>query len=225
MDTRSESIAAIRISDAAYFFREVSGFRLTWTHEEQFDAVAIYSSTEIEGWHVLAFRGTEEGADWRVTANVWPLLDMGGGAQAHRGYGLAWQALKDDVLAQLAKLNISHLTVTGHSLGGALATLAAADLPPGDLHLITFGNPRATNQLLAEVIGQTHRVTRYVHGNDLCPLYPLGDLHHVAPAVQLGERGWWLYASAAADHKPFRYARALGYPMSGGCSKTWGLLS
>ena len=93
----------------------------------------------------------EQRADWLVNFQVRPLLRLPGGARAHRGYARAWQSLKDNVLPKLAELNIQHLTVTGHSLGGALATLAVMDMEPQDLHLITFGNPKACGSRLASM--------------------------------------------------------------------------
>ena len=70
------------------------------------------------------------------------------------------------------------IVITGHSLGGALAILAAADLVPyyGRIHSIyTFGQPRIGNQQFAEWFQNLHQNTfRIVHYADVVP--------HMAPA-------------------------------------------
>jgi hypothetical protein len=74
------------------------------------------------------------------------------------------------------------ILVTGHSLGGALAVLAAADikrsfpdLADNELDLYTFGCPRVGTPLFAEYIFKLFAVGHYyriTHANDLVPHLP-----------------------------------------------------
>ena len=75
------------------------------------------------------------------------------GARVHSGFHKAYTSIQDEVKAAVNHLLISHpkahLLVTGHSLGGALATLAALDMrkhfPALKVTLYTFGQPRVGN--------------------------------------------------------------------------------
>ena len=76
-----------------------------------------------------------------------------GKPQVHRGFYDAWQALKTGVMQNIARAleGTTHgtLYITGHSLGGAIATLAAYDISQEykdhRLVLYTFGSPRVGN--------------------------------------------------------------------------------
>lgn len=94
---------------------------------------------------VIAFRGTDEAADWKVNLNV--LLTKMAWGWVHRGFSRATDELWGDVsiLAAQARASGASVHITGHSLGGAIALLTAArmfvDAPKGDVRLVTFGQP------------------------------------------------------------------------------------
>ena len=81
---------------------------------------------------VIAFRGTEGVAqDWLTDADIRrednPWLDNNG--RIHRGFLDSYQSIANEVLQGLTNLGHSgDIWLCGHSLGGALATLAAAHL-------------------------------------------------------------------------------------------------
>lgn len=92
----------------------------------------------------LVFRGTNSliDADYDITAVpfFWPLR--------HYGFEASWRYLRPLVIAWLDELDLQNLSlvVTGHSLGGALAQLAAFDLAQVQhriSNVITFGAPKA----------------------------------------------------------------------------------
>jgi predicted lipase len=88
----------------------------------------------------------------------------------------------------------TRLIVTGHSLGAALATLAALDLkanfPQLNIILYNFGSPRVGNTDFASYyqskIGTSWRIT---NNRDIVPHYPpqLLTYHHIA--TEVWERG------------------------------------
>ena len=130
---------------------------------------------------------------------------------AHAGFLRAFQhvwgsALPDTILKQIPDSewvgargisNIIHdrirgdwspLFVTGHSLGGAIATLAAyhATTYHDDTYLYTFGSPRVVNRRLSRKINDflQGRSFRCVHGNDIVPrVPPLLDYTHIKELV------------------------------------------
>ncbi|HEY9889163.1 MAG TPA: lipase family protein, partial [Candidatus Obscuribacterales bacterium] len=80
------------------------------------------------------------------------------------------------------------LFVTGHSLGGAVATLTAyhAITYHPDVYLYTFGSPRVVNGLLSKNINKAlqGRTYRCVHGDDIVPrVPPLLNYTHVQELV------------------------------------------
>ena len=87
---------------------------------------------------VLVFRGTSGFENWlanlKVVQSPWE-----GGGQVHTGFKNVFQEIRDEVEAAICGVSLP-LYYTGHSLGGALALLAASLWPPRAVY--TFGAPR-----------------------------------------------------------------------------------
>lgn len=84
--------------------------------------------------------------------------------------------MKEIVITQLKALKAAHssakIHITGHSLGGALATLAAPEVKAsvGDVELLlTFGKPRVGNPLFALYVAAVVPTFRVVHNKDSVP--------------------------------------------------------
>jgi triacylglycerol lipase len=114
-------------------------------------------------WHVLAFRGTQVDQfwpsvlDWASDFAVVPMQD-GQGHWVHRGFSDAldqvWQPVTSYLRTKTAIVPLRPFVITGHSLGAALATLAAnrcgSDF--GLTACYTFGSPRVGNRGFGEAI-------------------------------------------------------------------------
>lgn len=107
---------------------------------------------------VIAFRGTEGVAqDWLTDADIRrednPWLDKTG--RIHRGFLSSYQSIAEDILAALSTFEtVKQIWLCGHSLGGALATLAAVHLTDAGLSVAgtcTIGQPRVGDQGFADV--------------------------------------------------------------------------
>ncbi|KAH8670106.1 Alpha/Beta hydrolase protein [Tricladium varicosporioides] len=116
----------------------------------------------------------------------------------HRGFWHAWQDVAEIVTNSTIRAVVANpsyrVIATGHSLGGALAALAAAALRNGGLSvdLFTYGQPRLgfdevsnyiTNQ--APEKGNNFRVT---HTDDIVPQLPqhkLGGWDHFSPEFHI----------------------------------------
>ncbi|MGO4369807.1 lipase family protein [Paenibacillus sp. 2TAB19] len=98
---------------------------------------------------VLAFRGSGSAEDWVADfiaqQNVYrPVKNAG---QTHKGFTDIYMSTRNEVLALIQTLPADKpLFITGHSLGGALATLAAIDIASNTAIrspiVYTFGAPR-----------------------------------------------------------------------------------
>ena len=149
-----------------------------------------------EQFMVLAFRGSQELKDWltNITTQLRNLTIRKNGVtsissyqgRVHTGFFLAWAIIERSVLAQITRWQLEAaekgeslppLYITGHSLGGALATIAAAALSDNGVSVAgvyTFGQPRVgdrtfVNQLNEHIKG---RVFRFVNNNDIVPHVP-----------------------------------------------------
>lgn len=120
---------------------------------------------------VVAFRGSSSVRDWLTNAQFgmedlfWATDDHC--ARVHRGFLEAFESVNVAVLAAvrelLQKFPSAEIYITGHSLGGALAMLAAYEFRRLKLPLaevVTFGAPRVGNKAFAAAynsapVGQT----------------------------------------------------------------------
>src|SRR5262249_31531377 len=96
------------------------------------------------------------------------------GVVVHRGFAAALDCVWDRLGARLAGLPAAHrVWFTGHSLGGALATLAGY-LFERTAGVYTFGSPLVGNQTFAGAFNTRFgiRSVRYVNDHDVVPRVP-----------------------------------------------------
>jgi hypothetical protein len=210
--------------------------RVGFTHVEFFGragAPCFAALNSITNTVILTFRGTTRQLDDILTdLNTWPGLWSGGG-RVHRGFFAAFELQRPEVSAWLEQRSVRCI-VTGHSLGGALATLAATAFHAA--RLITFGAPRVGNHEFGRGLADV-QYARYVGCCDLIARLPpellgfrhCGALHyidhagliHVDPSIdflkedrRLGRRAYaadyalrtgTLKLRDFADHAPINY--------------------
>jgi hypothetical protein len=145
---------------------------------------------------ILAFAGTDPGILQTVITDVEARRDTG---DIHEGFQEAFEVAKNDVqaAANLAATSGKPLFITGHSLGGALAALAAkycASRGATPCAVYTFGMPRVGGKRFAEEYNSSSlgAVTyRLVHGDDIVPRLPPSqlDYRHVGRVLQCATEG------------------------------------
>src|SRR5258708_35160909 len=79
---------------------------------------------------VIVFRGTQDELDWKTNVNA-RLVALQGGTRVHTGFFQAYWPIRD-IMFEFVKRAIQDkprpIYITGHSLGGARALMATAEL-------------------------------------------------------------------------------------------------
>jgi len=124
-----------------------------------------------DGRTVIAFRGTEAQKPEDLLSDLltgtveWP-----GRGRVHLGFARAFDAIRPALVAE--PRNDRTVVITGHSLGAAVATLAAAALQAKAPTLITFGSPRVGDLAFVGSLGHGITVTRFVDCCDVVARIP-----------------------------------------------------
>ncbi|KAL5391502.1 hypothetical protein DPSP01_001366 [Paraphaeosphaeria sporulosa] len=118
----------------------------------------------------------------------------------HTGFYTSWLHTRKAILPQLTEAINQHpdyeIVLVGHSLGGAVAALAALDLRARGWNptITTFGEPRVGNAALMSYINArfnitsnraTNRYHRVTHASDPVPLLPLAEWGYTMHSEEL----------------------------------------
>jgi hypothetical protein len=136
------------------------------------------------------------------------------GALIHRGFVQAYFSVRDQIHDYIRSNPVSTVTVTGHSLGGALATLCAIDVQYNfsskvTVEAYTFGAPKVGNEGFQESFNRRiPNSYRFVAGMDLVPELPRWwqGYRHVNTELRIGPRFSLQFLSQRfKDHAITRY--------------------
>ncbi len=160
------------------------GYELQWLGSPEDNRGMVLANDDAM---IVAFRGTRLAKhtlldaaevvlinqyDFWTDSQFFPAVHRIGG-RVHAGFSKAYAEVNEqlDAIVQ-ARRPGQAIWLAGHSLGGALATLAAAHLAPGTIQgLYTYGCPRVGNGPFAKTLPvETH--CRFVHRDDWVPLVP-----------------------------------------------------
>lgn len=146
---------------------------------------------------VVSFRGSASIDAWRTNLEFdTTTTDICSGCTAHRGFWNSWVDARERVTTSVKQATTNFpsysVIVTGHSLGAAIATLAAASLRNAGytVALYNFGSPRVGGSKLSTYIsnqsGGNYRVT---HWNDPVPKVPLVIMGytHISPQYYINK--------------------------------------
>ncbi len=174
----------------------------SYTSEDGLNALLLVKDKENAKIYVV-FRGSDSFEDWIQTNFQWLRIRLpkyslekrimeyfDDKILVHAGFQRAYQSLRLEMLRQvekaLADLNEKVTVVfTGHSMGGAIANLAALDFkfrnPAQKVQVVTFGCPRVGNyafsRMVRKIIGSDNYV-RVAHWFDLVTYTPpIGYTH------------------------------------------------
>ena len=183
---------------------------------------------------ILVFRGTYNLTGWLTNICAYPLINWTEGGKVHQGFAKAFNTIWEPISSRLKSMN-SPIIITGHSLGGAFALLAATKLKESLHSVYTFGMPpvgdsdfvhsldklpyfRIINS--SDIIVRSSSFLPYLkHGGELhrlgdMPPSPLSedgqydsqDINTVSPiSNQTAIRRWYDTPKFISDHAPINY--------------------
>jgi hypothetical protein len=143
---------------------------------------------------LIAFRGTANVGNWLSNLNIYSTTRPYG--KVHRGFFGAFQVVDAQLRAELSQRPDRPLLLTGHSLGGALATIAAAEwnglFPVAWIY--TFGQPAVGKGQFVDFMQRfATNFVRFVNNDDIVPRVPptyrhVGRLFHFDADGELQSR-------------------------------------
>ena len=159
-----------KVSQLAYTDNNKDGFKnLGYT------SCAFFDNDGAQGyvlWHndyiTIAFRGTEPKEFNDIKADLKAFHSNG----YHKGFLQEYRKLHDDIykkITEIQKKKKRPIYITGHSLGGAMATICATYFSEAK-ELYTYGSPRALSWSKSRKLEVPHK--RHVNNNDIVPKVP-----------------------------------------------------
>lgn len=199
-------------------FLHRAGLEESWYYNGRYIQCAIIRSLPGRGepFSVLVFRGTRRGVSNCLFLLNLLMAEWSSGGKVHGGFKRVLLNAWEHIHPELEAVS-SPIFYTGHSLGGALAVLAATLAEPAAVY--TFGCPRFAN---SEFVAKTKhlRIHRVVNPTDIVACIPplpgvlhVGEPHllkDVKPSGLLSSSSsslsMWEAPAFLADHSPANYS-------------------
>ena len=96
--------------------------------------------------------------------------------QVHNGFNSVYSNFREQLITTVKKINPKQILISGHSLGGAIATICGLDLQLFGYNVIvyTFASPRVGNDAFCELVKSSKLpLYRIINTCDIIPAFPL----------------------------------------------------
>jgi tetratricopeptide (TPR) repeat protein len=214
----SNAVVCAHLSQTAYLAEDaVKEAARKWDCHADFIEVDNHAAivAVFGGAVIVAFRGTDDFRDWLTNFAVWRKTPWGSEwGHVHGGFLSAVDAVWPKVQSAIQCQDVAtrRLWFTGHSLGGAMAVLAAAKITAEMSGVevsgvYTFGQPRVGDVRFCRALGTqlSGRLVRFETPRDEVPNQPRGSLH--AGLLQYFDRFGRLHANPGFAKKLADQAR------------------
>jgi hypothetical protein len=137
---------------SCYWCSKIPNFNLIQTFWDNFTSTFCYfGQMDNNGEYILAFEGSQDTQDLMIDLNFSKLVPYKRHptAKVHSGFWTAYTSVRNEIYGLINSHTIGSISVVGHSLGGALATIASLDLVEelelNSVKMISLGAPRVGN--------------------------------------------------------------------------------
>jgi triacylglycerol lipase len=152
----------------------------------------------------ITFRGTDDLKDWaynldinmeEITITSPLLMDTKVKPLVHSGFLTKFKALSSKIETSLDAFDFSTMVISGHSLGGALATIGSIHFqlmyPSVSITLYVFGSPRCGNKEFTKLVEEKiDKYCRIVNETDPVNELPFcKDFHHIKNCLTIKGNG------------------------------------
>jgi pimeloyl-ACP methyl ester carboxylesterase len=145
----------------------MSSARIRWIENPDSDTQAFIAGKDSH--LILCFRGTRSGQDALTDVNFLKTNAFGGRGRVHRGFQQSLDGVWAPLQAAVDALGAGKkIFLCGHSLGAALAQLAAHRLALGDYkvaNVYVFGSPRIGNEEFRDAYNALLEAQTFLHIN------------------------------------------------------------
>lgn len=174
-----------------------NGSNFFYSDKETDLQVGIYLSDKI----TVAFRGTESMKDKMYDLNA-TKTKLSNNIYVHEGFynqllnSKIYKRFHNNLMLLISEHNDCEIYITGHSLGGALATLFGyilANEINKKINIISFASPRVGNYSFKRAFEKKSNLKhiRIVVSNDPIPYFPLINYYHVGKIKNLKVDEWF----------------------------------
>lgn len=202
--TKEEIIYNVLLSDVVYKeFREINFKDLNlslakWIDHKKSDTQGFIATKDNTIY--VVWRGSSSKKDFQNDASVDKVPFLKDEEKVHIGFLSSWNSVKDltfnalDSAIKKIKSDEINITVCGHSLGAAVATLSAYAIkhkhPDANVKCCNIGSPRVGNKKFKENYNSSGIETlRIVHNNDVVTRSPKIGYHHVDTELRIDSNG------------------------------------
>jgi hypothetical protein len=190
-----------------------------WDEETSLEGYILKRATIPALEVYIVFKGSVEFQDWIINSMVRkkevPFMGFRGlKVKAHRGYLKCYLRIREKLIREIKELGTKYTNTTiyysGHSLGGAIATLAISDVElmrGTEYYHESFGSPAIFSRNILSFGRMKEKINRTVNGNDIVPRLDIFGYTHIGKEHKIGKDRF--FVRSFKDHSIEEYIKNL----------------